>query len=189
MNIDTLNQYKDQGLLMNQFHPTHPLIIWNYTPKVQYEQLWDEITRQCRALVTDLDGTIVSRGFSKFFNIEEDRHEPTDEFEIFEKLDGCCFENTILETEDGYKTIREICETKYQGKVLSFNHDLEVLEFKSIDNWMIGSETDDWYEIECNDGTFLQLTGNHKIWINELQCYRTVDDLKTNFKNYTFMKK
>ncbi len=68
MNIDTLNQYKDQGLLMNQFHPTHPLIIWNYTPKVQYEQLWDEITRQCRALVADLDGTIVSRGFSKFFN-------------------------------------------------------------------------------------------------------------------------
>ena len=88
MNVQLLNQYKDDGLLMNQFHPTIPLVIWNYTAKVQYEQLWDEITFQCRALVTDLEGNIVSRGFSKFFNIEENRHEPTDDFEVFEKLDG-----------------------------------------------------------------------------------------------------
>jgi RNA ligase len=64
------------------------LVIWNYTAKVQYEQLWDELTLQCRALVTDLEGNIISRGFSKFFNIEENRHEPTDDFEVFEKLDG-----------------------------------------------------------------------------------------------------
>lgn len=189
MNITILNDYRDQGLLMTQFHPYLPLIIWNYTQKVQYEGLWDEITINCRALVTDFDGKIISKGFSKFWNIEENRHEATDDFEIFEKLDGCCFENTLIETEDGYKTIKEICEIKYQGKVLSFNHALEVLEFQSIENWMIGSETDDWYEIECDDGTFLQLTGNHKIWINELQCYRTIDDLKGNFNGFTFMKK
>lgn len=189
MDISKLNQYKEDGWLMNQIHPTLPLIIWNYTPKTQYEQFWDEITLICRGLVTDLDGNIVSRGFPKFFNIEENRHIPTDDFEVYEKLDGCCFENTLIETEDGYKTIREICETNYCGKVLSFNHHLQVSEFKSIKNCVIGSETDDWYEIECDDGTILQLTGNHKIWINELECYRSVDDLKDNFKDFTFMKR
>jgi len=88
MNIETLNRYKEEGWLMNQFHPTLPLVIWNYTPKTQYEQFWDGITLICRGLVTDLDGNIVSRGFPKFFNIEENRHTPTDDFEIFEKLDG-----------------------------------------------------------------------------------------------------
>lgn len=86
--IQTLNDYKDLGLLVNQIHPTLPLIIWNYSTSCQYGQNWDSITLQCRALVTDTDGNIVSRGFSKFFNIEEDRHEATDDFEIFEKLDG-----------------------------------------------------------------------------------------------------
>jgi len=86
--IETLQDYKDRGLLTCQSHPTLPLLIWNYSVKVQYEQLWDEITLQARALVTDIDGNIISRGFSKFFNIEENRHDPTDNFEIFEKLDG-----------------------------------------------------------------------------------------------------
>lgn len=59
MNIQTLNEYKENGLLTNQSHPTLPLLIWNYSTKVQYEQLWDDVTLQCRALVTDLDGNIV----------------------------------------------------------------------------------------------------------------------------------
>lgn len=86
--INTLNQYKKDGLLMNQSHPTLPLIIWNYTVRTQYEGLWDEITLQCRGLVTDDNGNIVAKGFSKFFNIEEERHIATSEFEVFEKLDG-----------------------------------------------------------------------------------------------------
>lgn len=88
MNISILNDYRDRGLLMNQFHPYLPLIIWNYTQKVQYEGLWDEITINCRALVTDFDGKIISKGFSKFWNIEENRHGATDDFEVLEKLDG-----------------------------------------------------------------------------------------------------
>lgn len=88
MNISKLNQYKEDGWLMNQFHPTLPLIIWNYTPKTQYEQFWDEVTLICRGLVTDTDGNIISRGFPKFFNIEETKHTPTNDFDVFEKLDG-----------------------------------------------------------------------------------------------------
>ena len=90
MKIDNniLKEYKDNGLLYCSEHPTLPLIIWNYSQKVQYEGLWDDITLECRGLVTDQVGNIVSRGFSKFFNIEENKHVPTDTFEVFEKLDG-----------------------------------------------------------------------------------------------------
>ena len=71
MNLETLNKYYEDGLLYKQTHPTLPLTIWNYTEKVQYEMLWDEITIMCRGLVTDDLGNIVARPFPKFFNYEE----------------------------------------------------------------------------------------------------------------------
>lgn len=88
MNLETLNKYHEDGLLYKQTHPTLPLTIWNYTEKVQFEMLWDEITIACRGLVTDDSGKIVARPFKKFFNIEEEKYNPTEEFEVFEKMDG-----------------------------------------------------------------------------------------------------
>ena len=86
--LNILNDYKERGLLYSQIHPTLPLTIWNYTEKVQYESLWDEVTLAARGLVTDGSGRIVARPFQKFFNIEERKHTPTQEFEVFEKMDG-----------------------------------------------------------------------------------------------------
>ncbi len=86
--LTILNDYKERGLLYSQTHPTLPLTIWNYTEKVQYESLWDEVTLAARGLVTDGSGRVVARPFSKFFNIEEGKHTPTQEFEVFEKMDG-----------------------------------------------------------------------------------------------------
>ena len=84
----TLEQYSRTGHLFKQVHRTLPLSIWNYTPEVQYGQLWNEITLQCRGLVTDNEGNVVARPFKKFFNIEEGKHTPTEKFEVFEKMDG-----------------------------------------------------------------------------------------------------
>ena len=86
--LNILNNYKERGLLYSQIHPTLPLTIWNYTEKVRYESLWDEVTLAARGLVTDGSGRIVARPFQKFFNIEERKHTPTQEFEVFEKMDG-----------------------------------------------------------------------------------------------------
>lgn len=86
--LNTLEEYSRNGRLFKQSHPTLPLTIWNYTPEVQYGQLWDEITLQCRGLITDDKGNIVARPFKKFFNIEEEKHTPTEEFDVFEKMDG-----------------------------------------------------------------------------------------------------
>jgi RNA ligase len=86
--LEKLNQYYEDGLLYKQVHPTLPLTIWNYTEKVQYENLWDEVTLSARGLVTDDTGDIVATPFQKFFNIEEGKFEPTENFEVFEKMDG-----------------------------------------------------------------------------------------------------
>ena len=86
--LSKLNKYHNDGLLYKQTHPTLPLTIWNYTPEVQYGEKWDEVTLACRGLVTDNEGNIVARPFKKFFNIEENKHTPTQDFEVFEKMDG-----------------------------------------------------------------------------------------------------
>ena len=86
----TLEKYFQEGWLIKQTHPTLPLTIWNYSQSTQYEGKWDEITLMCRGLVTDDNGNIVARPFKKFFNLEENKHTPTSEFEVYEKMDGSC---------------------------------------------------------------------------------------------------
>ena len=88
--LETLERYHKDGLLHKQTHPTYDLTIWNYSPKVQYERLWDDITIQCRGLVTNSEGVIVARPFKKFFNYEEHKPEdiPNEDYVVYEKMDG-----------------------------------------------------------------------------------------------------
>ena len=58
---EILKKYEEDGLLYRQFHQTLDLDIWNYSEKVQYEGLWDDITLMCRGLVTNSEGDIVAR--------------------------------------------------------------------------------------------------------------------------------
>lgn len=85
---EVLNKYYEKGLVYKQVHPTLPLTIWNYSEKVQYEGLFDGVTLNARGLVTDNDGKIAARPFKKFFNMEENKHTPTEEFDVYEKMDG-----------------------------------------------------------------------------------------------------
>ena len=88
MNLNALHKYYEEGWLIKQTHPTLPLTIWNYSQATQYEGKWDEITLQCRGLVTDDLGNVVARPFKKFFNMEEEKHTETEEYEVYEKMDG-----------------------------------------------------------------------------------------------------
>jgi RNA ligase len=133
MNLETLHRYHEDGLLYNQTHPTLPLTIWNYTEKVQYEGLWDEVTLQCRGLVTDDNGNIVAIPFKKFFNIEEGKHTPTSEFEVYEKMDGSLgimfhyrgewhYASRGSFTSDQAIKFKEIFESKYKTSHLTITN-------------------------------------------------------------------
>lgn len=127
MLIEKLNKYFEEGLVYKQVHPTLPLTIWNYSEKVQYENLWDETLLMCRGLVTDNDGKIVARPFKKFFNMEEGKHTPTEEFEVFEKMDGSLgivfkYNGEVMyATRGSFASDQAIWMTKY-GKENNFNY-------------------------------------------------------------------
>lgn len=57
-----------QGYVSVRDHLEFPLRIYNYTDKAQYDQVWNNVTMNCRGLIVDYDGNIVARGFPKFFN-------------------------------------------------------------------------------------------------------------------------
>lgn len=86
--LQTLQDYENKGLLYSQIHPNLPLTIYNYTDKVQWDGLWDEVTLMCRGLVVDDLGNVVARPFKKFFNLSEGRTVCTDDYVIFDKMDG-----------------------------------------------------------------------------------------------------
>lgn len=72
------------------------LTLFKYTQKTIIEDLWNDVNRQARGIIFDIDGRVVARPFNKFFNMNE-REETkaanlpwSDGFEIFEKLDGSC---------------------------------------------------------------------------------------------------
>jgi RNA ligase len=125
--LTTLEKYYKDGLLHKQIHPTLDLTIWNYSPKVQYERLWDEITIQCRGLVTNSKGEIVARPFKKFFNYEEYKPEdiPNEDYVVYEKMDGSLgilfnYQNQwILATRGSFTSPQAI-----KGKEILDRHDI-----------------------------------------------------------------
>ena len=52
-----------------QFHPSEPLAILNYTELCVYDTHWSPTTLACRGLIYNTDnGEVVARPFAKFFN-------------------------------------------------------------------------------------------------------------------------
>lgn len=88
--IELLREMMEQGYVRSQKHPTADLWIYNYTALAQYEQVWNEVTLQCRGLILNSDYEIVARPFQKFFNLGEQEHQiiPKESFEVYEKMDG-----------------------------------------------------------------------------------------------------
>jgi RNA ligase len=80
------------GYISKRKHPEEELFILNYTPKTQYESLWNEFTLSCRGLIVDSSYNIKARCFKKFFNYEEARQEISSRanlaFDVQEKIDG-----------------------------------------------------------------------------------------------------
>jgi len=90
INKELLLKMVEDKLVSVQKHPETDLYIYNYTPKVQYDKLWNEITLQTRGLILDGEMNVIARPFSKFFNLEE--HSPNDipnlPFDVWTKEDG-----------------------------------------------------------------------------------------------------
>jgi len=94
-----LVQNVENGYVRQQNHPEFPeLAIYNYTPAAVYENVWNEVTRQCRGLIVDWSvtgGKVVARPFQKFWSAEQLEGRPDlgvvpegEPFHVFDKADG-----------------------------------------------------------------------------------------------------
>ena len=171
--IDVLNKYYEEGLVYKQVHPNLPLTIWNYTEKVQYENLFDDITKTTRGLVTDDKGNVVARPFKKFFNQEENKHIPTKDFDVYSKLDGSLgilfyYNNQwVMATRGSFTSDQAIkgfeMLQKYDYKSLNkkftylfeiiFENNRIVVQYPFEDVVLLGMiETQTGYEVNIHDG-------------------------------------
>lgn len=92
------------------------------------------------------------------------------------KIHGCLFEDTILETNEGEKTISEIVNNKLELLIKSFNHETNEIEYRKAIDWMssFDKNDNDWFEIELVDGKKIKLTGNHKVFLPKYNSYKEV---------------
>jgi RNA ligase len=65
------------------------LTILNYTEKAQFDQVWNEVTSQCRGLVIDKNFNVLARPFDKFQNYAESDNSFLDfPVKVTDKMDG-----------------------------------------------------------------------------------------------------
>jgi len=100
---------------------------------------------------------------------------------ISHKLDGCVSGDTKIETlELGTIEIKDIVSKKMGVHVKSLNHETGEIEYNEVTSWSEIPSNDDWYEIETEDGERLVITGNHQVFLPEINAYRETSLLKVS---------
>jgi hypothetical protein len=101
------------------------------------------------------------------------------EIVISEKMDGenCLDENTIIDTDYGQMTIKDICQSNKNISVLSRNIKTNENEYQPVIAKNVALKSDDWYEIEIITGEKLILTGAHLVWVENENTYKKVEEL------------
>ncbi len=71
LNIEKIEKHIEAGYISKRKHPVLDLYILNYTPKTQFDWLWDRETISCRGLIVDSEYRIIERPFQKFFTVDQ----------------------------------------------------------------------------------------------------------------------
>jgi len=103
--------------------------------------------------------------------------------DITEKMDGCLAHDTKIDTiEFGETTIGNVVDNHSTDLVHVKSYDIynDEIIYKKITEFSVKENIDNWYELELENGTILKVTGNHKVWMPELKCWREVEHLKEN---------
>jgi hypothetical protein len=103
------------------------------------------------------------------------------EFPVYSqpKLDGCLHEDTIVKTSLGDIKIKDV---KVGMSVYTFNETTEKQELKSVvgvykNGVDVNEAKTEWFKITLENGQDITLTGNHRVWVDNLKCWRRVDEL------------
>lgn len=98
-----------------------------------------------------------------------------------EKMDGCLTDAAMISTNKGYVSISEIVDNHQNYKVKTYNVNDETIEFSDIVNVMKNpNDGKQWYRLTLEDERVIDITGNHKVYLPKLRCWRRVDELEEN---------
>jgi len=93
-------------------------------------------------------------------------------------MDGCLDESSLILTENGIVPISKLVADFAGVRVLTYNETSDTLEYKPVLGSSVTEKGDkQWYEVKLADGSILRVTGNHRIYLPFLKCWRRVEDL------------
>jgi hypothetical protein len=153
----------------------YPLGSLDKIQKIEELSSWLKSTNNCKSFVVQekLDG--ISLGLT---------YENGKLIEAGTRGDGCCDFNTEIEFDNGtIEKIGNIVENKINGKVKCYNILENTITYENILDWSINNNDNEWFEIEYqkeNINNKIILTGNHRVFLPLLNCYRRVDELTEN---------
>lgn len=134
---------------------------------------------------TQLAGEVFFAGMSigVSYDVEDIKNYPDvledgEEVQMSVKIHGCADYDTLIETlEYGPIKIGKVVEEKLNVHVKSFNVNTNEILYSQVENYAVYPNDKQWFLIETEDGQKIKLTGNHKVWLPNLQCYREVEKL------------
>ncbi len=123
----------------------------------QYDKYYRETIEEAKALLTE--GVMLAQDYTKKPHFLEDT------FYASRKIDGCFSYGVSVMTCKGLLKIGYIVENKVDCRVLSYNEDKDILEYKPIVNYFNNGEKPkgSWFNITDN-GKCYGITKNHKIY-------------------------
>lgn len=135
---------------------------------------------------THMAGEVYNAGqpFTVAYDIENIKNYPDviKEGEIVvmtEKCHGCADYDTLIDTlEHGEIKIGDVVRNKMHVHVKSMDVNTGEVQFNLIEGHQELENNGGWYELETEDGKIVKLTGNHPVWLPELNAYRRVDELE-----------
>jgi len=184
--LDFLNSRNDATNILTEIYKVSvkqkdDLYLLKYN-QIDTPKCW--LTDQCRGSIfyKDYNGKYqyACRPFNRFYNYGEGRASKIDwdSANVLSKEDGCCHEDTIIKTPIGDKRIKDICESNYKGLVLAYSLECNSFIWTPILETSISEEINDWYEVKLYNGQNIILTGNHRVWVENLKCWRRVEDIE-----------
>ena len=103
--FEDFNEMVADGYISVRDHMNLPYSILNYTDKAQYDQVWNDVTVNCRGLIVNMHTKeIIARGFPKFFNYGQPgaaEFSLNTRVEVTDKMDGSL--GIMYPTSDGYR--------------------------------------------------------------------------------------
>lgn len=100
------------------------------------------------------------------------------EWNIEEKLDGCLDENTLISTHIGDMKIKDIIDSDENINILSFNEIESKFEWDEIiAKKCTRNNGKQWFRLTLENGTVLDITENHLVYLPKYRCWRRVDQL------------